>query len=174
MKIQKMILAGGTGFLGQAIIERFSREGTDIVVFSRGENRKEKNVRFIHWDGKTLGEWAKELENADVLINLAGKSVDCRYTKQNKEEIISSRVNATKVLGEAINKTINPPKVWINSASATIYRNAEDQAMDEYTGEVGEGFSVGVCQVWENAFNDISNPATRKIAMRISDRKSVV
>jgi uncharacterized protein len=168
MKIQKMILAGGTGFLGRAIINRFNREGTEIIILSRGSARKEGNVRYIHWDGKTPGEWTKELEGTDVLINLTGKSVDCRYTEKNKAEIISSRVNATKVLGEAINKTANPPKVWLNSASATIYRNAEDRPMDEFTGEVGEGFSVGVCQVWEKTFNEIINPSTRKIAMRIS------
>ncbi len=168
MQINKLILAGGTGFLGQAIVNRFSKKGTEIIIFSRGEKRTINNVKHVHWDGKTPGEWTKELEGADVLINLTGKSVDCRYNEKNKAEIISSRVNATKNLGEAINKTNNPPKVWLNSASATIYRNAEDRPMDEFTGEIGTGFSVGVCQVWEKTFNEINNPKTRKIAMRIS------
>ena len=168
MQINKLILAGGTGFLGQAIVNRFSKKGTAIIVFSRGENRIENNVKYVHWDGKTPGEWTKELEGADVLINLTGKSVDCRYNEKNKAEIISSRVDATKILGEVINKTNNPPKVWLNSASATIYRNAEDRAMDEFDGEIGKGFSVEVCQIWEKTFNEISNPKTRKIAMRIS------
>lgn len=168
MQINKLILAGGTGFLGQAIVNRFSKKGTEIIVFSRGESRTIDNVKYVQWDGKTFGEWAKELEGADVLINLTGKSVDCRYNEKNKAEIISSRVNATKILGEAINETNNPPKVWLNSASATIYRNAEDRPMDEFTGEVGEGFSVGVCEVWEKTFNEINNSKTRKIAMRIS------
>ena len=168
MQINKLILAGGTGFLGQAIIDRFSKQGTQIVVFTRGGNWNVGNTSYIHWDGKTVGEWTKELEGADVLINLTGKSVDCRYNEKNKAEIISSRVDATKILGEAINKTTNPPKVWLNSASATIYRHAEDKPMDEFTGEIGDGFSVGVCLAWEKAFNEISNPKTRKIAMRIS------
>jgi len=168
MKINKLILAGGTGFLGQAIIDRFNKQGTQIIIFTRGENKKIENISYIHWDGKTPGEWVKELEGSDVLINLTGKSVDCRYNEKNKKEIISSRVNATKVLGEAINKLADPPKVWLNSASATIYRHAEDKAMDEYTGEPGTGFSVGVCQAWEEAFNEIKNPKTRKIALRIS------
>ena len=168
MQIKKLILAGGTGFLGQAIVNRFNKKGTEIIVFSRGADRTENNVRYIHWDGKTSGEWTKELEGADVLINLTGKSVDCRYNEKNKAEIISSRVNATKVLGEAINKANNPPKIWLNSASATIYRNAEDRVMDEFDGEIGKGFSVEVCQIWEKTFNEINNPKTRKIAMRIS------
>lgn len=168
MQIKKLILAGGTGFLGHAIINRFRRKAMQIIVFSRGETRTENNVQYIHWDGKTFGEWAKELEGADVLINLTGKSVDCRYTEKNKAEIISSRVNATKILGEAINKTTDPPKVWLNAASATIYRHSEDKSMDEFTGEIGTGFSVGVCLAWEKSFNEIQNPKTRKIAMRIS------
>lgn len=168
MQIKKLILAGGTGFLGQAIINRFNRKEMQIIVFSRGKTHEENNVQYIHWDGKTIGEWAKELEGADVLINLTGKSVDCRYTEKNKAEIISSRVNATRILGEAINKTRNPPKVWLNAASATIYRHSEDKSMDEFTGEIGTGFSVGVCLAWEKSFNEIINPETRKIAMRIS------
>ncbi len=168
MQIKKLILAGGTGFLGQAIINRFNRNGTEIIVFSRGPSRIHHNVSYVHWDGKTMGAWSHALENSDVLINLTGKSVDCRYKKKNKAEIISSRVNATKILGEAISKVASPPKVWLNSASATIYRNAEDKAMDEHSGEIGTGFSVGVCQVWESAFNECVTPQTRKIAMRIS------
>lgn len=168
MQIKKIILAGGTGFLGQAIIDRFSKLGAEIIVFTRGSNHKVGNTNYIHWDGKTVGEWTKQLEGADVLINLTGKSVDCRYNEKNKAEIISSRVNATKILGEAINKTNNPPKVWLNSASATIYRYAEDKPMDEFTGEIGTGFSVEVCKIWEKTFTEISNPKTRKIIMRIS------
>ena len=168
MQINKLILAGGTGFLGQAIVDRYSKKGTEIIVLTRGTTKVVNKVRYVHWDGKTKGEWTKELDGADVLINLTGKSVDCRYNEKNKAEIISSRVNATKILGETINETAHPPKVWLNAASATIYRNAEDRAMDEFDGEVGEGFSVGVCQVWEKAFNEIQNPQTRKVIMRIS------
>lgn len=168
MEIKKIILAGGTGFLGQAIINRFDNSVTQIIVFSRGKSRKEKNVSYLNWDGITMGDWAIELEGADVLINLTGKSVDCRYNEKNKAEIISSRINATKVLGEAISKTKNPPKVWLNCASATIYRNAEDRPMDEFDGETGTGFSVEVCKLWEQSFNEAETLKTRKIALRIS------
>lgn len=168
MKINKLILGGGTGFLGQAIINRFSKEGTQIIVFTRGPKRIEKNVSYLNWDGKAMGEWAKELEGADVVINLTGKSVDCRYNEKNKAEIISSRVNATKILGEAIAKATNPPGVWLNCASATIYGYSEDKFMDEFTGDIGTGFSVEVCKRWEQSFNEAHVPKTRKVALRIS------
>ena len=87
MKINKLILAGGTGFLGQAIIERFSKQQREIIVFTRGGNRKVGNTSYVQWDGKTFGEWTKELEDADVLINLTGKSVDCRYNEKNKADL---------------------------------------------------------------------------------------
>jgi len=168
MKLNKLILAGGTGFLGQAIINKFSASCNRIIVLTRGAERTDKNVTYLHWDGKTTGKWAEEIDGADVLINLTGKSVDCRYTAENKAEILSSRINAAKVLGIAVNNAQNPPKLWMNAASATIYRNAEDRAMDEYDGEYGSGFSVEVCKAWEKAFDDVVAPRTRKITIRIS------
>lgn len=168
MQLKKIILAGGTGFLGQAIIQKFNNLNSEIIVFTRGASHQEKNIRYINWDGKTIGNWASSLENADVLINLTGKSVNCRYNEKNMAEIISSRVNATKILGEAIKNTQNPPKVWLNCAAATIYRNSDDKAADEYTGEYGTGFSVDVCKLWEQSFNETDTPKTRKVALRIS------
>jgi len=168
MKIKKIILAGGTGFLGQAINDRFNTSGTEIIVLTRGASRKQKNINYINWDGTTIGDWANSFEGADVLINLTGRSVDCRYNEKNKAEIISSRINATKVLGQAINKTKNPPHVWLNSASATIYGYSEEKFMDEFSGDIGSGFSVEVCKLWEQSFNEVITPNTRKVAMRIS------
>ncbi|MDQ3049157.1 MAG: TIGR01777 family oxidoreductase [Bacteroidota bacterium] len=168
MKAKKIILAGGTGFLGKAIINRFSTEGTEIIVLSRGASHKKGNVSYLQWDGASIGPWSKALDGADVLINLTGKSVDCRYTEENKKSIISSRVNSTRVLGEAISLCNLPPKVWLNSASATIYRAAEDKPMDEFSGEIGEGFSEDVCKIWEKTFNEAIVPKTRKITLRIT------
>jgi uncharacterized protein len=168
MKISKLILAGGTGFLGQAIIKTFAAESTQIIVLTRGKEKKEKNIRYLNWDGKSSGKWEEELNGADVLINLTGRSVDCRYTEKNKAEIISSRLNSTRALAKAINTVEHPPKVWLNAASATIYKASEDTLMGEDTGETGTGFSVDVCKQWENAFNEKAIPATRKIALRIS------
>jgi len=122
----------------------------------------------VHWDGQSTGPWGNELENSDVLINLTGKSVNCRYNKKNKKEILRSRLDATKVLGTALAAMKSPPPLWINAASATIYRHAEDRPQDEYTGEFGTGFSVDVCKQWEAAFFEQDIPGIRKIGLRIA------
>jgi len=115
-----------------------------------------------------LGEWANELEGSDVLVNLTGKSVNCRYNEKNKQEIFSSRLNATRVLGQALKQLKHPPELWINAASATIYRHAEDHPQDEYAGEKGTGFSVEVCKQWEAAFFEQNIPCVRQIALRMA------
>jgi uncharacterized protein (TIGR01777 family) len=168
MKNNKVIIAGGTGFLGNAIVARFRDRWKEIIILSRRPQHIDENIRYLQWDGKTLGTWAEEINGSDVVINLAGKSVDCRYNKKNKAEIISSRVDATRVLGEAIRSAAHPPGLWINAASATIYRHAEDRPMDEFTGEIGEGFSVNVCKVWEKTFDEIGLVSTRKVILRLS------
>jgi uncharacterized protein (TIGR01777 family) len=118
-------------------------------------------------DGRTVGQpWAAELEGCDLVVNLAGRSVNCRYTASNQREIFDSRTDATRVIGAAIAATVVPPKLWINASSATIYRHATDRPQDEYTGEIGEGFSVAVCKKWEDAFLSVRTPFTRKIAIR--------
>lgn len=126
------------------------------------------NVRLVQWDGVTIDTWQKELEEADLLINLAGKSVNCRYSEKNKRSIFSSRINSTKILGLAIHECIRPPKLWINAGSATIYRHAEDHPQDEYNGEFKDDFSVQVCKLWEKTFFDQRTPFTRKVALRMA------
>ena len=115
-----------------------------------------------------MGNWTKSFENALAIINLAGRSVDCRYTEKNKVEIFNSRINSTKVIGEAIKKCENPPKIWLNSSTGTIYHYSEDKEMTERTGEIGEGFSVDVATAWEATFNEIHLPKVRKVLMRTS------
>lgn len=122
--------------------------------------------RQAGWDGKTLGSWTDDLQDANVLINLSGRSVNCRYNHRNQQEILKSRVQTTKLLGEAVAQCSTPPAVWMNSSSATIYRHAEDRAMDEYDGEIGEGFSVNVCREWERELWAATTPKTRKVALR--------
>ncbi|MEP6677547.1 MAG: TIGR01777 family oxidoreductase, partial [Ferruginibacter sp.] len=113
-------------------------------------------------------DWVKELEAADMLINLTGKTVNCRYTDKNKKVILNSRINAVKVLGLAFQQLVHPPKLWINAGSATIYRNALDRPQDEYTGEIENDFSVQVCKLWEKTFYDQRTPFTRKIELRMA------
>jgi len=125
------------------------------------------NITTVIWDGKTEGDWVKVLDNADLLINLCGKNVNCRYTPKNKQEIIDSRVVPTALLGKVIGALSHPPKLWINVTSATIYRHAEDHAQDEATGEIGSGFSIDVCKQWEQTFFNANTPGTRKVALRM-------
>ncbi len=164
----KIIIAGGTGFLGSNLANYYAAKGHEVVILTRGENQVNGTIRFMTWDGETLGAWASELDNADILINLNGKSVDCRYTERNKQLIYSTRLEATRVLGEAVKSCVGPPALWINAASATIYRHSLDKEMDEFTSETGTGFSVDVCQKWEKSFNEIELPFTRKVILRTS------
>lgn len=162
----KLIIAGGSGFLGNTIAEYFKPKFDEIIILTRDASATKNNSSFVTWDGKTAGAWQKELENCTVLINMAGKSVDCRYTEKNKKAILSSRIDSTRVLGEVISTLKNPPKVWLNSSTATIYRHSVDKQMDEFSGEIGTGFSVSVGKAWEAEFFKTPLPKTRRVALR--------
>ncbi len=166
--MNKLVIAAGTGFLGQVLVNHFKNSFEEIVVFTRGKEERKTNVIYIHWDAKTLTGWEKELENASVLINLAGKSVDCRYTDKNKKEIYDSRIDSTKILNEAVLLCKNPPKHWLNSSTSTIYRFSLDKQMDEETGEIGNDFSMNIAKSWEKAFFETTTPNTLKTALRTS------
>jgi uncharacterized protein (TIGR01777 family) len=167
MKFKKIILAGGNGYLGRVLTNYYKDKATEIIILSRREKQTDQNVRTVVWEGKSRGKWAAELVNADILINLCGKNVNCRYTEKNKAEIIASRVLPTELLGMVIHDMFEPPKLWINLSTATIYRHAEDRPQDEATGDIGSGFSVKVCKAWEAAFNKYDTPKTRKITLRM-------
>ncbi len=160
--MKTIIIAGGSGFLGQVLENHFSKKGYQIKILTRYPIKE----NHIFWDTKTIGNWIPELENSVALINLTGKSVDCRYTKKNKKRIYDSRIDSTKILGEAINNCKNPPKVWFNSSTATIYRHSLDKEMTEKNGEIDDDFSMNIGKSWEKAFFEIANPNTRKISLR--------
>jgi uncharacterized protein (TIGR01777 family) len=162
----KIVLAGGRGYLGNVLINFFKDKAKEIHVLSRTPGHGPSPVINHVWNGKTAGAWASCLVGADLVVNLAGRNVNCRYTESARREILESRVDATRVLGEVIAKLAAPPKVWINLASATIYRHAEDRPQDEESGEIGSGFSVDVCRAWERTFFQFSLPSTRRIAVR--------
>jgi len=159
-----LTIAGGSGFIGQVLEDYFTKKGHTVYILTR--TVKHKNDRY--WNAKDLTEWTKILEQTDVLVNLTGKSVDCRYTDENKKQILESRIDSTHALGLAINLCENPPKVWFNSSTATIYRHSTDKQMTEATGEIGDDFSMNIAKSWEKAFYSITNPKTRKIALRTS------
>lgn len=154
----RIVIAGGSGFLGQVLRRHFHDAGHTVVTLSRRPERDRGQV--VPWDGRTPGPWCGELPGTNVLINLSGKSVDCRYTPANKQAIYDSRLHSTRVLGEALAACDHPPPLWINASSGTIYRHAEDRDMDEATGELGEGFSVDVCQQWERTFFEAPGPGS--------------
>jgi uncharacterized protein len=166
--MKKLVIAGGSGFLGEELIRRIGDQYDSIVVMTRSAGKINGKVIYRHWDAETAGDWCTDLEGASVVINLCGKSVDCRYTKKNKAEIFASRLNSTRIIGEAIAKANEPPELWINGASATIYQHSENTPMTEKDGEIGSGFSVEVCKAWEKTFNDFDLPKTRKVNLRIS------
>ncbi len=165
----KIVIAGGTGYLGQLLSNHFKKDKKNqIFILSRNQLIDFDNIHYLKWDGKNEGYWVPFLENTDVLINLTGKSVNCRYTKENKEEIYASRINSTNILCSVIQKLHNPPKVFIQSSSATIYRHSVDKLMTEKEGEIGVDFSMDVCKKWEMTFNYYILPRTKKIITRTS------
>ena len=168
----KIVLAGGSGFLGRALAERFSEWGAEVTVFGRSTELSPgfSAGRYVQWDAKSRGSWENELDGATALINLCGRSVDCRYTDENRRLIINSRVQATKVLGEACAAAKHQPTAWLNASTATIYqdRRGDLSPHDEESSDLGLGFSVGVAKSWEKAFYRQDLPGVRRVALRIS------
>ena len=161
----KIVIRGGSGFCGRLLAKYFAATGQEVVVLSRRSNVV-PGAKTVVWDGKTLGAWAVTLDGADAVINLTGRSVNCRYNAANCAEIYASRLDSTRVIGEAIAVCPHPPRVWLNASSATTYRHAEDRPMDECEGDIGEGFSVDVCKRWEREFFAAPAPHTRRVALR--------
>jgi uncharacterized protein (TIGR01777 family) len=170
---KRIILAGGSGFLGQSLAKEFLRKNYEVIVLTRSPRVRDYAAKEIAWDAKSLGDWTKLIDGSEVVINLTGKSVDCRYNEANRKAIIASRVDSTSVLGEAISKCKLPPRLWLNSSSATIYKHTFDKPMDE-SGETGatleayDEFSIEVIRKWERALDEAQTSATRKVALRIT------
>jgi len=173
----KIVLAGGSGQVGQVLARAFVAERHDVLVLSRTPHRAPASLpwRSAEWDAQTLGPWAAELDGADVVVNLAGRSVNCRYTAANRAAILDSRVFSTRVLGEAIGRAARPPRLWLQSSTATIYAHRLDAPNDEATGVLGGNeqgapdtwrFSIEVALAWERALDEARTPHTRKVALR--------
>jgi len=169
----KIVIPGGSGQVGQILARHFHALGHAVTVFSR--HPRPAPWRVIPWDGLTHGAWIADLEHSDVCINLAGRSVNCRYNARNRQSITDSRILTTRLLNDVIGSLRHPPRLWLNASTATIYRHALDRAMDEAHGELGGNepgapdtwnFSIDVATAWEAAFFATSTPLTRKVAMR--------
>lgn len=169
----KVIIPGGTGQVGAVLARAFHHDGHDVVVL--GRHPISAPWRFELWDGETIGEWAHEIDGADVVINLAGRSVNCRYNEKNRREIMDSRVDSTRAVGQVIARVAQPPKVWLQASTATIYAHRYDAPNDDVTGIIGGNepdapdtwnFSIDVATTWERVTNEIDTPRTRKVLMR--------
>ncbi|HEY7292790.1 MAG TPA: TIGR01777 family oxidoreductase [Vicinamibacterales bacterium] len=169
----KIVIPGGAGQVGTILARAFHRGGHDVVVLSRQPQRS--LWRVVAWDGATLGKWQREIDGCDVVINLAGRSVNCRYTAANRAEIMQSRVLSTRVVGQAIAAATCKPRVWLQASTATIYAHRYDSPNDEYSGILGGQepdapdtwrFSIDVAQAWEGAFEEQVVDGTRKVALR--------
>ncbi len=171
MTANKIILIGGSGFLGRTLAKWWGVAGKQVVVISRSKV-SDLPARHVSWDGENLGPWAKELEGADVVVNLAGRSVDCRYHQANRKQMMDSRLLSTRVLGKAIKGCAKPPKLWMNSSTATIYKHTYGAAHQEDTGIIGahadakDEFSVQIAKAWEEEFAAAVVPGTRKVVLR--------
>ncbi|MES2545420.1 MAG: TIGR01777 family oxidoreductase [Bacteroidota bacterium] len=166
--MKKLIIAAGTGFLGKVLVNHFKDKFQEIIILTRGKSEILDNIKYVNWDARSFSGWENELENASVLINLAGKSVDCRYNDANKKEIYNSRIDSTKILNQAVLNCKNPPLHWLNSSTSTIYRFSLDKEMDETDGEIGDDFSMNVAKSWEKEFFETDTPNTLKTALRTS------
>jgi uncharacterized protein (TIGR01777 family) len=168
---ERIVIAGGRGFLGTLLARAFAAQGLRVVILTRAPQNRTGAVRDVGWDGATLGEWRCELEGARALVNLAGLSVNCRYHARNRRLLLDSRLESTRVLGEAVAQCAEPPPVWLNSSTATIYRHTFGPPWDE-SGEIGgcaeakDIFSVQVATEWERVFEEALAPRTRKVALR--------
>jgi uncharacterized protein (TIGR01777 family) len=169
----KVIIPGGSGQVGTMLARDFHKSGHEVVVL--GRSPVAAPWRVVPWDAATFGPWTAELEGADVVINLAGRSVNCRYSAANRREILESRVHSTRVVGEAIAKAARPPRVWLQASTATIYAHRHDAPNDETTGILGGNepdapeawkFSIDVATAWEKALNEAATPHTLKVALR--------
>jgi uncharacterized protein len=171
----KIVIPGGSGQIGTVLARHFHQQGHSVTVLSRSS--RPVPWRVIRWDAETEGPWTAALEQSDICINLAGRSVDCRYHATNRRQMYDSRIVSTRLLNGVIAALKNPPRLWLNASTATIYRHALDRPMDEVTGELGGNepgapgtwnFSIKIAKDWEAAFFAERTPLTRRIAMRSS------
>lgn len=163
----KIIIAGGSGFIGQLLAEHYQKKNYDVVILSRGASKVASGIHYVQWNAKTLDSWLQELEGCVAVINLTGKSVNCRPTASNKQEIITSRVESTQVIGEAIAACSTPPKIWINAGGVGVFSGTDRMPKDE-NAELGDDFTAKVARLWEEAFRNASTPDTRKVFLRIA------
>jgi uncharacterized protein (TIGR01777 family) len=162
----RVVLAGGSGFLGQSLAKALLGRGYEVVVLSRSARRDGTAIQQLQWDGKTLGDWWQAVDGARAIVNLTGRSVNCRHTPEHRRQIMESRVDSVRVLGEAVSRSSQPPEVWVQASSLAIYGDPGDVWCDEDSPHA-DGFSEEVCKRWEAEFQKLCASGLRKVVMRI-------
>ncbi|MDQ2766762.1 MAG: TIGR01777 family oxidoreductase [Gemmatimonadota bacterium] len=161
----RIIIAGGSGFIGSALAAHFAEQGHDVVVLTRTARARKDGVREVAWNGRSFGPWAKELDGAAAVVNLTGKNINCRHTNANRREIIASRVVSVRAVADAIGASATPVPVWVQASAVGIYGNAGDALCDE-SAPHGNDFMADVCEQWEAAFRAALTPDTRRAVLR--------
>jgi len=161
----RLVIAGGSGFIGAALATYFRQKGQDVVVLTRKARARDDGVREVAWNGRSFGPWARELDGAAAVINLTGKSINCRHTDKNRREIIASRVVSVRAIADAVSASAKHVPVWIQAGAVGIYGNAGDALCDENAAH-GNDFVADVCEQWEAAFRAALAPETRRVVLR--------
>ncbi len=167
--MSRIVIPGGSGFLGQALASRLVGRGDEVVILSRDEGQQVEGTRTVVWDAESIGPWESELDGADAVVHLTGRRVDVRGTKRNIDELISSRVQPVRVVGEAIERCSTPPRVWVQSSSLAVFGDGADAVLDEHSTPTGIGprEMVTVCLAWEGAFRQASAAVERTVLLRM-------
>jgi uncharacterized protein len=163
--MKRVILAGGSGFIGRALATDLLAQDCEVIALTRTPRPRSDGVREIVWDGRTVGEWLINLEGAEAVINLAGHTINCVHTPANRRLILESRVNATRAIGDAIRRTTTPPRTLVQASAVGFYGNTGDNVCDD-TSPGGSGFLAEICRAWEGALDANSLPRTRGVVLR--------
>ena len=165
-KKKRIVIAGGSGFIGRALAKEFHSQGCEVIILTRTPRQRADTIQEIYWDGEHVGEWISVLDGAEALINLTGKNINCPHTPENLRDITASRVNSVNTLAEAGAHVQIPPKVWVQASAVGFYGDTRDRFCDESVTN-GTGTLADICYQWENAFSAVKLPQTRKVTLRI-------
>ena len=166
LNTKRIVIAGGSGFIGGALAKEFTARGFEVVVLTRSPRQRADQVREVEWNGEHVGEWIAQLDGAEAVINLTGKTINCPHTPENLREIIDSRVKSVKAVAGAIFHVKVPPRVWAQASAVGYYGDTGNVPRDENS-PAGKGALADICQQWEGAFATANVPQTRKVTLRI-------
>ncbi len=166
MSAKRIVIAGGSGFIGTALARELTARGNEVIVLTRRARGRDDRTREVVWDGEHSGDWINFLDGAEAVVNLTGRSINCRHTPENLREIITSRVNSVRALAAALENLQTPPRVWVQAGAAGFYGDTNDKWCDE-SSPAGNDALAGICQQWEAACAAANVPQTRKVIFRI-------